>query len=207
MYEPEIAGVVSEVRRDSEDQRFWRLVEETDAGWKTTIKDVSRKVLADPGWLVSDEVFRKYELEKIKSFLSELSVDDLTSLDGLTSRYRLGQYIFEAFILRFIEVFSEEFNFPYVWRGGSLKNLEGGVRGTFAFDTDTAKSFVESSYDGLRENPCLIGIPISGIVDDFRKNPRPHVFLPEHNYDGMFSASFDLYLREVPDGTMVYLPD
>lgn len=112
----------------------------------------------------------------------------------------------EAILIRVMEVFSERFGFTHVYRGGSLNNLKGGLSGTFTFDPEEAKSYVSHSHSGKREKPCLFALPVSSIVDFYKKNKGNVGLWAEHGLDEVFNHSFDIYMDEhIPDDLTVYI--
>jgi hypothetical protein len=206
MSEPSEMPKISEVK-DSEDERLMKLTDiYEDDGWTKTVKDVTNEILNSPGWLESEKYLPSYTIYFTRKLLERIRSDGLERLDDLM-KHVIDSPACNAFVLRFMEVFSEKYNFPYVWRGGSLKDLDGRVIGTFTFFVGVAKDKVMNSYDGPRKNPCLIALPVKALIEGYKTQKSRCNFIFEHGCDGIFNASFNLLLPEVPDGTMVYLPD
>jgi hypothetical protein len=87
--------------------------------------------------------------------------------------------------------------------------MNHGLSGTFTFGVAEAKSYVfKSTFSSrLRSQPCLFALPVKGVIEQYVTNMKETNIIWEHGYDGGFSGSLDIYLRNVPDGTMIYLPD
>src|SRR3989338_2717352 len=197
---------ISEVS-DSEDERLRELTYQyNDTGWKKTLTEVTNEVLENPGWLIEKEYLTENTIHFVQNLLNRIKSEGLKNIDQLI-QISHDQPSCNAFVVRFLEIFSEKYDFPYIWRGGSLSDVEGKLRGTFTFSVGEAKGFVHRSYDGPRLNPCLIALPVKAVVEHFKTSKSKWYFVAEHGYDGMFSGSFDCYLPEVPDGTIIYFPD
>lgn len=198
---------ISTLQSDHEDKRLSKFVNQREAcGWAAVVGVVTAEICKNPGWIVDARYPPLDYIKRLKELLEKLQIDRLKDLDSL-DRYHLEQRPKDAFVLRFMEIFSQKYNFPYVWRGGSLDNLNQGVTGTFTFIVGMAKSKVSRTYDDPRKEPCLIALPITALVEHFKKHPMISCFVAEHGYDGMFNTSFDISLPGIPEGTMIYQPD
>ncbi len=199
---------ISEVTKDKDDTRLKNLVDEYEPdGWQKVVQEIAIDICLDPSWLLDKNSVDGYQVEFNQRLINLVEENGISSLDDL-SKFRIDTNAKVAFVMRFMEIFSEKYDYPYVWRGGELDNLDGGVRGTFTFFAGEAKRRVKHSYGGDRRNPCLIGLPVSAIIEDFKSRKGRSALIAEHGWDGIFSASFDISISGgLPDGTMIYLPD
>lgn len=197
---------ISEVVKDSEDERLMLLTGESE--WKNVVENVTEEILNDPRWLLSTDVFNTKQVEFNRKLLSGIKLNGLKSLDDVHLLSEDHKTSF-AFVMCFMERFSITYDFPYVWRGGSLENMDNGLYGSFTFFVGSAKDLVEKSNfeKKKRKDPCLIAVPVSSIIQEYKKHWQVKVVLAEHAYDGIFNSSFELNIHtKVPDGTMVYFP-
>ena len=170
--------------------------------WHEVVSEVLLDILEEPGWMLDPAILGQEIVVGNKELLDDLNENPIESLDELP-----GEGIFvRSFIFRFLEVFSQKFDTPYVFRGGDLSDLENGIRGSFTFFFDEAKEHVTQSYIGERENPCLLALPVAAIVKHFKENTDFRLFA-EQGFDGIFSASLEVILPYLPEDIIVYLPD
>ena len=139
---------ISEVQKEKDDERLLALTDDFEKeGQETTIEEVKNDILNNPDWLLDSNIFDEDQVESNNNLLSALRENKISELDNLYDFSRT-ESVNIAFVLRFLEVFSETYDFPYVWRGGSLEDVDKSIKGTFTFFVKEAKSFVMKSYTG-----------------------------------------------------------
>ncbi len=182
------------------------LIEKRHGGWKNTMREVFGEMNRDLGWLMTAPAIANFHKERFPGLVAKIGDSKLESLDhlqGLANDSVRVEYV----VVRFLDIFSEKYDMPYVWRGGSVDDLtNNGLNGTYTFNEEVARGYVMRGFAGVhRNNPCLYGLPVSCIVSQTAGEGRSGL-MAEHGYDGMFSMSFDGYIRKkYLDGLMIYV--
>ena len=172
--------------------------------WGRVVAEVVNKIVKNPDWLISEDVFSADQVELNIRLLLKVRQAEITLLEDIVPLSGDQRAVY-AFVMRFLEQFSLDYNFPYVWRGGELKDTEENQIGSYTFEVSEAKNRVVSSYGKVREQPTLIRLKVQSIVDAFKQNSSHEPIQAEHDYDGIFSVSFELNLSiEHPEGITTF---
>ena len=121
---PRISDLSLHLAREKE--RLLRLIDPYHKeGWATTLGVIAQEIIGKPDWLTDGQSLPQYAQANVEKLLQGIRERGLSSLDDL-SEYTRDSLTQTAFVIRFMEIFARKFNFPNVWRGGELGDVEGG---------------------------------------------------------------------------------
>ncbi len=200
--QPQDSLKMSDLHEEETERRLRELTSPQE--WGKVVSEIVAKIVKNPDWLISEEVFPEYQVEFNIRLLLKIRQTEVSSLEDISPLSGDKQAVY-AFVMRFLEQFSIDHNFPYIWRGGDIKDTVENCTGSYTFLISQAEERVIKSYGRVRENPVLIRLNVQTVVNAYKKNSAHKPIEPEHDYDGIFAISFELNLTgEHPEGLTTF---